>query len=80
MCCDFCTGEVLRVSPFEVYCCCCGNQANWCTNYCGLCGVKSGEPVVLLPFLSALETGESKRTADAFNTARQQWSARTRIA
>ncbi len=46
-------------------------------NHCGLFGLKNGEPTLLLPFLANLAPGEADKTSRAFNTARQQWSART---
>ena len=75
-----CGGEYVRTVPCEYYCCCCSTKASCCDNSCGLCGLKSGEPKLLFPFLTCLEVGEAVRTSEAFNTSRQQWSARTGIA
>ena len=79
MCCDPCFGERVRIVPFETCCFCCSTRASACTNYCGLCGPKSGEPTLLFGFLDCLETGEGLRVMEAFNNGRQQWSARTGI-
>lgn len=76
-CCNSCCGEEIRIQPFETYCFCCSTRASWCNNFCGLCGLKSGEPAMLYSFVGCLETGEGVRAQDAFNNARQQWSART---
>ena len=70
-CCN--NGERVRVIPFEIYCCCCSNRATCCTNYCGLCGPKTGEPLLLFNLISRLAPGEADKLARAMNNSRMEW-------
>jgi hypothetical protein len=81
--CDCCMcfdhGEKVRIVPFENICWCCSNEANYCDNMCGICGLKTGEPRITCNFINNLDDGQSKLLQDAFSKARIQWSKRTGI-
>lgn len=81
-CCDPCAcqccspGERVRVIPCETYYCCCSNRATCFTNCCGLCGPKTGQPLILWSLVGKLQTGEAAKLANALNTSRAEWKSR----
>jgi hypothetical protein len=68
-----CPSETVHVIPAETICCCCPTRATDCTNYCGLCGIQTGEPTILRPFLSCLQVGTSQQFVHNMNNARSIW-------
>lgn len=85
----------IRVLKSEYWCWCCPNRASWCHNWCGLCGIKSGEPL-FYPHASFLQDGElvnfdantvarclkrgtGESLALSMNNARAEWKRRTRL-
>jgi len=70
----------IRYLPMEYHCCCIPLRANFLTNFCGLCGIKSGEPCVLLPFVGCLKKGSGESLALSINNARAEWKRRTQQA
>ena len=71
-----CCGESVIITPCDTYCCCCSTTASWCHNFCGLCGPKTGEPVLSFPLFRNLAIGEGEKTAAALFQAREEWKAR----
>lgn len=70
-------GDKLSVIPAETCCCCIPTRATWCTNCCGLCGTKSGEPLLFYPFMNCLLPGSGEQLASTINETREAWKART---
>ena len=73
-----CCNDRIYYTPFDS-CCCgfCSSRATACTNYCGLCGPKTGEPICVINFISGLLVGSGESLSIAINNARHAWSART---
>lgn len=75
-------GDRLRFQRTEWCCWFMENKADWCSNYCGLCGLKNGEPTCLdsapVGFdLWCLEQGTAEDFASKINAARTAWRTRT---
>lgn len=78
--CPMLCGETIAVVPFDTFCFCIPNQANWCTNCCSLCGPKDGEPCYKTPyFLNCLAIGEADKAKRAMNSARAEWAQKNGI-
>lgn len=74
-------GEKISVRPCTDFLGC-RLEANLICNFCGLCGVKDGEPICVsdIPGGSCLKPGTSAIVADTMNKAYSSWSDRiTRI-
>mmetsp|Transcript_33405 Transcript_33405/g.34038 ORF Transcript_33405/g.34038 Transcript_33405/m.34038 type:complete len:237 (-) Transcript_33405:334-1044(-) len=75
-----CCGERVSILPFENYYYCCPTRSWWACNCCGLCGVKTGEPMPAFTQVIAthlLDISEAQKLADEFNNCRNQWKSRT---
>lgn len=68
-------GERVRYLPAEKYCWCCSTRSGACTNKCGLCGPKTGEPdeAWLKPVLTHLLVDEGEAISASFNSAMAEW-------
>jgi len=75
--CASCCGERVRVLPYEQYCCCCPARSCFLNNCCGLCGPKTGEPLLLMHFARSLRIGTGQALAEQMEYARAAWKART---
>ena len=72
-------GERVRYLPAESYCWCCSTRSDWCTNFCSICGPKTGEPDErwLKPVVTHLVRGEGQLLTDSFNAAIREWGMYT---
>ena len=70
-------GEKVSFVPFKTYCFCCPSRACWLHNCFGLCGPKSGEPLLLVPFAYHLLKGEGFKLAKQLDNSRSEWCVRT---
>jgi len=71
-----CCGDRIRMTPGDYWCWCCPNRACWIHNWCGLCGLKSGQPLYLYPLIDCLKAGTGETAASALFYTRALWSAR----
>lgn len=77
-CCGVCPiSDYVSVVPYETYCCCCPNRANCCTNSCGICGSKTGSPLIMYQIVGWLKKGDGDKLAGALNNTRAEWKQRT---
>lgn len=74
----WCCGDRLYYTPFHS-CCCgfCSAKGTGVTNLCGLCGTKTGEPLIYCPWMMCLMRGSGEQLSNAINEARLAWSHRT---
>ena len=70
-------GDRVRVVPSEFYCWCCSTRATDMTNYCGLCGPMTGQPLMLFSFIDCLKVGTADEFVQKLETARLNWKNRT---
>lgn len=70
-------GDRVRVVPSEFYCWCCSTRATACSNYFGMCGPMTGQPLVLYNFIDCLRTGSAEEFVQKLETARLNWKNRT---
>lgn len=76
--CACCCNDRIYYTPCDSFCCgLCSTRATACTNYCGLCGPKTGEPIMAINFIAGLLVGSGESLSIAINNARHTWSART---
>lgn len=56
----------------------CELQASFCCNCCGICGIKSGEPICVRDVAggNCLAEGEGVKLAEALNYAHSAWKDR----
>lgn len=70
-------GDRVRVLPADAICFCCPTRSCWLNNYCGLCGPKDGEPLILFPFVASLRIGTGEQFVAQLESARANWTSRT---
>eukprot|EP00981_Chlorochromonas_danica_P003741 scaffold686_cov177-Ochromonas_danica.AAC.25 len=72
-------GDRVRVLPADRSCWCIPLRACFCHNCCGLCGPKTGEPLpsCSYTFDTSLKLGTGGGFAQAIESARAAWKART---
>jgi hypothetical protein len=71
-------GERVIYTPYEYACCgLCPAHATDCSNFCGLYGIKTGEPQVFLPFLTGIRQGTAGPLVAKLHEARHAWAVRT---
>eukprot|EP01039_Chlorochromonas_danica_P008581 gene8581-9454_t len=72
-------GDRVRVLPSENCCWCFPMRSCWFHNCCGLCGPKNGEPLpsVSYTFEGSLAVGSGVALAQAMESSRAAWKART---
>mmetsp|Transcript_389 Transcript_389/g.237 ORF Transcript_389/g.237 Transcript_389/m.237 type:complete len:244 (-) Transcript_389:211-942(-) len=71
-------GDRIMVLTSETVCCCCPTRSCWFNNYCGLCGVKTGDPLpqFTYPLIISLIPGTGVELAANLDNARNQWKMR----
>lgn len=70
-------GDRVRFVRYETCCYCCSIYAGWSTNYCGLVGLKDGQPTGFPEGVAlCLEPGTGEQLAESINAARAKWMAR----
>lgn len=75
--CSCICGDRVHYVPFQYYCCgLLSTRASWCTNYCGLYGLKDDEPLFTLPLIRFLVPDSGEEISGAIEEARVAWSAR----
>lgn len=58
---------------------CCPLIASPCTNFCGMCGPKTGQPLCKSTLFRCLKPGTGESFAEEINNARQKYRERTGI-
>lgn len=74
----WCCGERVRFLPATTVCCCCPTTACWIHNWCGICGIKDGEPLpcYINPVASHLADMEAGRFVESYTRTRADWAQR----
>jgi hypothetical protein len=73
-----CCGDRVHYTPYGSACCgLCPARANSCHNCFGVCGVKTGEPLMSRGLIGGLLPGSGEQLVTALEHARASWSART---
>lgn len=70
------SGERVRVIPCHTCCLFIPNYSNMYLNCGNTCGVKSGEPLIMVDLASCLAEGEGERLKDELDKARNEWMSR----
>lgn len=73
----YCCGDRVNFIHSEKCCWCCSVRANYCNNYCGMCGPKTGEPLVMSIFAKHLLVGEGVKLTASLEKARAEFVQKT---
>ena len=70
-------GDRVRFVRYEKIWWCCSIYAGCCNNYCGLAGLKNGQPTGCPePTVTCLEPGTGEQLTESINAARAKWMSR----